>query len=358
MSGIHSHQVLGMISGSSLDGLDIALVQFTIDPQVHNPILSWNIVRAETIPFSEQQTDQLKSLPNHTAYGLVETDNDLGYFFGNCAQAFIQQSETVDLISSHGHTIFHHPGRSSTQIGNPAHIAAITAIKTVADLRNMDTAYGGQGAPLAPVADKYLFPEYLACLNIGGIANISIKTSNSIVGYDICGANQFLNLYAQTLGFPYDDGGFIARSGTIQADLLNDLNMLDYCQRTPPKSLDNSEVQSMYLPILRSHRLSAQDTLATLTEHIAMQVGDSLPNTRGKVLVAGGGTFNTYLIERINSNIPQGFDVVIPDRVIIEYKEATLVALCGLLRLYGLPNSFKSITGASKDSINGVIYHP
>jgi anhydro-N-acetylmuramic acid kinase len=285
-------------------------------------------------------------------------DNRLGQFYGKCVNEFVDKKEAIDFISSHGHTIFHHPGLSSTQIGNAAIIASTTGIQTIGHLRNMDTAYGGQGAPLAPMADLYLFSEYDICVNLGGIANISIKESDGIVGFDICGANQFLNYMAIDLGHDFDDKGQIARSGNIDESLLVSLNGIPYCHQAIPKSLDNEQVQKMYLPILDKSSASTKDKLATMVEHIAIQLTKySLPHHRTMHL-AGGGAHNAFLVERISSHCHCELEVVVPEADIINFKEAVLIAMCGALRLHEIPNSLKTITGASQNTVNGVVFLP
>lgn len=357
MSHIHSYQCLGLISGSSLDGLDIAHMELSIQPDAINPVQRWNLIEGRTIEYPNKLRQKLEALPEATARTFVEVDDELGLFFADAIVAFLQNTR-VDYISSHGHTVYHHPGLSSTQIGNPAIIAAKTNTLTISDLRNMDTAYGGQGAPLAPMADLYLFPEYDVCVNLGGIANISIKNGNHIEGYDVCGANQFLNYLSERLSLPYDDGGMIARSGSVDAQLLEKLNQIPYCQLAPPKSLDNRQVQSYYLPIIDNSASNTRDILATIVEHIAIQLSKCIPTTCQKVMIAGGGAHNTYLIERIGSYLSDHTEIVIPDASIINFKEALLTGMCGGLRLHKLPNALKSFTGASKNTINGVVFQP
>ena len=358
MSNINSYQCVGLISGSSLDGLDMAHIQITIDPTADNPIVSWSILKAKTISYPEELVKQLRTLPKGSALDLVQMDDRLGKIYGECVNDFVDNKKEIDFISSHGHTIFHHPGLSSTQIGNAATIASTTGIQTIGHLRNMDTAYGGQGAPLAPMADLYLFSEYDICVNLGGIANISIKKDDGIVGFDVCGANQFLNYLAINLGQDYDDRGQIARSGYIDESLLVSLNGIPYCHQAIPKSLDNEQVQKIYLPIIDKSSASTKDKLATMAEHIAIQLSRySLPHHRTMHL-AGGGGHNAFLVERIKAHCHSDLKVVVPDADIINFKEALLIAMCGALRLHELPNSLKTITGASKNTVNGVVFLP
>lgn len=356
MSKVYSYNCIGLLSGSSLDGVDIAFVEFDIDPTAVNPIVNWTIKSATTQAYSASLVDSLRSLPKGSALDLVKLDDELGQFFGQCIQALIPEGDSIDFISSHGHTIFHHPGKSSTQIGNPAIIAAKTGIQTIGHLRNMDTAYGGQGAPLAPMADLYLLQDYDVCVNLGGIANISVKENGKITGFDVCGANQFLNHLSQQVDKPYDDGGAIARSGSVDQTLLESLNDIPYCSLPTPKSLDNEEVRSYYLPILSASALSIPDQLATMVEHIAIQIGECITNQKN-IHLAGGGAHNTYLVDRLKAILPTT-NIHVPSAEIIDFKEATLIAMCGALRLHNLPNSLKSITGASKDTVNGVIFQP
>ncbi len=358
MSNIYSYQCIGLISGSSLDGLDIALVQMDIDPSSANPVIDWSIRDATTIPYPESLIKELQTLPHASAIKMVEMDNLLGKHYGDCVNTFITDNGKIDFVSSHGHTIFHHPGQSSTQIGNPAIIAATTGIQTIGHLRNMDTAYGGQGAPLAPMADLYLLPDHDICVNLGGIANISIKTEAGIIGFDVCGANQFLNHLVQSIGLDYDDGGQLARSGQIDTQLLTQFNDISYCHQAIPKSLDNEQVRAMYLPILDHSEASIIDKLATMVEHIAVQLSQYSDSKYRSMHLAGGGTLNTFLVERIAAQLSPSINLVVPSEDIINFKEAVLIAMCGALRLHGLPNSLKTITGASKNTINGVVFLP
>ena len=356
MSQILSYNAIGLISGSSLDGVDIALVRFDVNPSLSNPVVHWDIKDAATIPYPDEVVQQLRHLPHGTAMELVHMDDQLGRFFGEAIQTFTANHTSIDFISSHGHTIFHHPGTSSTQIGNPAIITAVTGIQTIGHLRNMDTAYGGQGAPLAPMADLYLLPDYNVCVNLGGIANISIKADGGITGFDVCGANQFLNYLSQKVGKEYDDNGAIAQTGSVDTVLLEAFNNIPYCLATPPKSLDNEEVRSYYLPILEASDLSIPDQLATMVEHIAIQLANYMKG-QDQIHLAGGGAHNGYLVERLRALLPDAH-IHVPAANIINFKEAALIAMCGALRLNSLPNSLKSITGASKDTVNGVIFLP
>lgn len=356
MTSQEQYTVLGIISGSSMDGLDLALVDFEMGNGA-NPIDKWSIRRATTMPFDDELVQELQDLNTGFALDFVEMDDRLGAFFASCCGTFLD-GEKVDYISSHGHTIFHHPGTSSTQIGNPAMIAARLGIPTIGHLRNMDTAYGGEGAPLAPMADLYLFEEYEVCVNLGGIANISIKEDGGIIGYDLCGANQILNHLANQKGLPYDDGGALARSGTLNQALLNDMNALPYCLQASPKSLDNQQTKSMYFSLLEGSTLSIQDQLRTVVQHIIEQIKIALPENGCKVLMTGGGALNTFLIERLRAETGSSIEIVVPPRDIIEFKESVLIAMCGLLRIKELPNSLASITGASKDTVNGVVFLP
>jgi len=356
MSQVFSYNCIGLISGSSLDGLDVLMIRLTVNPTLANPIVDFGFVKSSTYEFEPELVDRLRNLPHQSALDLVKLDDELGVFFGETVKSFIQADDEIDFISSHGHTIFHHPGKSSTQIGNPAIIAATTGIRTIGHLRNMDTAYGGQGAPLAPMAGLYLLPDHDICVNLGGIANVSIKSDDGIIGFDVCGANQFLNHLAQQLGPDYDDGGAIARKGNLDSGLLDALNGIPYCQLPAPKSLDNEEVRSYYLPILDQSDLSISDQLATMVEHIAMQLTNHF-SANGTVHLAGGGARNTYLVERIK-HFSNKTEVVVGTDAFIDFKEAALIAMCGALRLHELPNSLKSITGAAKDTVNGVIFHP
>ncbi|MBK8658752.1 MAG: anhydro-N-acetylmuramic acid kinase [Bacteroidetes bacterium] len=363
---METYRAIGLMSGSSLDGLDVAYCHFTHDKNRW----SFRILHTEVVPYSEAWILRLRSLPRATARELSESHAALGRYFGEAVKAFVAQHglhNQVDLVASHGHTLFHFPDKHfTTQIGDGAAIAQCSGLPVVCDLRTADIAAGGQGTPIVPIGDWKLFGEYEYCLNIGGIANISCHTGRGRVAFDICCANQVLNRLAATLGHEYDEGGKIAASGQLQAELLNQLNALEYYQRAYPKSLDNSYSSEVISPILDSFPLPAEDQLRSFTEHIALQVAAHIRmmayiekqpvSPSARLLCTGGGAFNHYLMERIQSL--SGVQVHVPDEQTVKFKEALVMALMGVLRLRGEENVLCSVTGAAHNTVGGAIYHP
>lgn len=350
---MQTYYAIGLMSGSSLDGLDIAYCRFDYTDK-----WSFEILKADCVAYSACWIEKLKSAVGLNAVQLVELHTAYGHYLGETVSKFIQQNniQQVDLIASHGHTVFHYPAKKFTcQIGDGAAIAAITGIKTVSDLRAVDIALGGQGAPIVPIGDKLLFAAYKYCLNIGGIANISCKSNGAILAYDVCAANQVLNYYASQVGLEYDKGGELAAQGKVDGELLAKLNALQFHHQRYPKSLDNSFSKNEVLPLIEQYQLTVNDKLCTYVEVIAQQVTAQI-NVGGDLLITGGGAFNAFLIERIKANVQ--CDLTVPSADIVNYKEALVMALIGVLRLREEVNVLSSVTGAREDSINGALYLP
>lgn len=357
-----SYRVIGLMSGSSLDGVDIAYCTFTVsDGRWH-----FSIEQTTCVAYTQEWVQRLRSARDRDGRGLWHLHAAYGHLLGGMISQFVDDSGLrgkVDLISSHGHTIFHYPDQHyTTQIGDGASIAAITGIPVVCDLRSSDVALGGTGAPIVPIGDKLLFPDYSHLLNLGGIANVTVKAQQGIIAFDICTANQVLNHYAQQMGHEFDVNGHLAAGGNIYPELLHALNDLEYYKKTPPKSLDNGFTAEAILPLIDGYDISARDKLATYTEHIAMQVWMQLDSIRTSLdtpagmLATGGGAFNTYLIQRLGHYMD--IQVVVPDANIVNYKEALIMALIGVLRLRGEVNILHSVTGAARSAIAGAVYLP
>ncbi len=342
--------VIGLMSGTSLDGLDIAYVGF--DDQ---NLSDFEIIHADTLPYSPQWYQKLNKAFKSSAVDMAELDAAYGIYLGKKVLEFIDkhQIKQVDLIASHGQTVFHNPSASyTTQIGNGAHINAVTRIKTICDFRTQDVALGGQGAPLVPIGDRLLFGKYDYCLNIGGFANISFEYDGQRIAYDICPANIVLNHYIQKTGKAYDDKGKTARSGKLLPELLNDLNQMKFYRGKQPKSLGWEFVESEIIPLIDKHSRHIPDILHTFVEHIAIQIAQK--TDKGKLLITGGGAHNLYLIERIQyHSLTQ---VILPEPVIINFKEALIFALLGLLRDLNQINVLSSVTGSRIDHSSGVIF--
>jgi anhydro-N-acetylmuramic acid kinase len=269
---------------------------------------------------------------------------------------FIQKNDiqNIDAVSSHGHTILHQPQNGFTlQIGNLPEIATLINQKVVCNFRVQDVRLGGQGAPLVPIGDRILFSEYDYCLNLGGFSNISFEQNNQRIAFDISPVNTVLNFYANKLNLDYDDRGKISKSGKVNSDLLKDLNDLDYYKKTFPKSLGIEFVKEIVLPLIEDHSISIEDKMHTFTEHIAVQTAFILSNKKGELLITGGGAYNDFLIERMQFHLPN-IEIIIPDAKTLEYKEALIFGLLGVLKLRNEINVLSSVTGAKNDHSSGV----
>lgn len=345
--------IIGLMSGTSLDGLDIAHCTFTLEKEGWK----YTLTHGETIAYSSEWRSRLSSVERGAALDLALTDVEFGHLMGTLTREFIQKHQLQpDFIASHGHTIFHQPHRKlTTQIGKGSAIAAETALPVVSDFRSLDVALGGQGAPLVPIGDQLLFHQFDYCLNLGGFANISYQQHQNRIAFDICPVNIVLNYLASKIGKSYDHDGEMASIGSVSSHLLNQLNHLPYFQQQPPKSLGKEWVVSHVLPILDSSTLRLNDLLATFCEHIAMQIASSLDqNGSKKVLITGGGALNSFLISRIKQHTQVNLEI--PDSLTINFKEALIFAFLGLLRWRNEVNCLKSVTGAATNSIGGSIY--
>ncbi|MDX1939428.1 MAG: anhydro-N-acetylmuramic acid kinase [Saprospiraceae bacterium] len=361
-----TYHVLGLMSGSSLDGLDIAFCEFEFNQQ---QLQSWRILHAETMPLSEEWQQKLKILPQVSGKELMLAHTEFGHYVGDLVNQFLKQyPQAPDFIASHGHTIFHFPNEKMTlQIGDGAAIAAITGYPVISDLRSMDVALGGQGAPVAPIADHYLLNGYDFYLNLGGISNVTCHVNDKYIAFDIGGANQILNALAQKLDLPFDIGGVIAASGTLNVELLTQANALPYYQQPYPKSLGNDWVQEQLIPIFLNFDAKTSDKLHTACLHIAFQVAKSIgqiieheyfKKEQYRLLATGGGALNQFLMDCIRNACSKVADIeiIVPEPELIGFKEAALIALMGVLRVENLPNCIASVTGASRDAVGGAIH--
>jgi anhydro-N-acetylmuramic acid kinase len=348
------HRIIGLMSGTSLDGLDIALCTISWDGT------SWSSVieSAETVRYSEEWKARLSASMTLSAAGFVELDAELGRWMGEQVRAFLSEKKAAaDFVASHGHTVFHQPQKGYTvQIGNGASLAAACGLPVVCDFRMMDVALGGQGAPLVPIGDRLLFGEYDFCLNLGGIANISYEFGHDRLAFDICPVNMALDYLAKKAGMEFDRDGLLARSGAVHAELLARMNELDYYASEPPKSLGREWFDSRFLPLIQRDDISTTDLLATCCEHIAMQTGNVLLGWNGEVLVTGGGAWNVFLVERMQAHCST--TLIVPDAELVNFKEALVFALLGALRWNVLANTLDTVTGASRCVSSGVIWMP
>jgi len=345
---------IGVMSGTSLDGLDIAYIKLDSGTSYR-----FRILKATTIPYNSDWKKALKNGFHLSGEALTKLDADYGIYLGNTINKFITENsiENIDFIASHGHTTYHNPNESYTlQIGNGPYINTITGIKTICDFRTQDVALGGQGAPLVPIGDLLLFSQYDYCLNLGGFSNISMNENNQRIAFDICPVNIILNHYISKLNLEYDDKGTLASEGTIEKNLLKELNSLTFYNAIKPKSLGYEFIVETILPLINKYNLEVKNILRTFVEHIAQQIAEKHDsNPSKKMLITGGGAYNTFLIERLKEYTKT--ELIIPKESIINYKEALIFGLLGFLKDEEKNNCLKSVTGASKDHSSGIIYN-
>ncbi len=347
----NTYEVIGAMSGTSLDGVDLVFVRFEYTS-------SWvfKIIHAETVEYSEFWHNVLKHLIFYSLEELKSIDEDYTVYLAGIIKNFIlkHQIKHPDAICSHGHTALHQPEKELTyQIGNLPVLAKILKETIVCNFRIQDVELGGQGAPLVPIGDALLFSEYDYCLNLGGFANISNDKLGIREAYDICPINIVLNKYAEQLGFKYDDGGKIAASGNTLLDLETKLNSLSFYKEIAPKSLGLEWVNTNILPLIENQKYNEKDVLKTFSDHVANQISNVIKEG-SKVLVTGGGAYNDYIISKIQSN--KNIDLIIPENDLVEFKEAIIFAFLGVLKLRNEVNCLKSVTGASKNHSSGTVY--
>ena len=352
---IDSYRVIGVMSGTSLDGIDLCVVSFEF-----NGSWSFRIELADTIPYSPSWRTKLKSAIELPAHLLNQLDVEYTRFLAETISHFIAMNKITELdaVCSHGHTVLHRPDEGLTyQIGNRPEIGQGIGLPVVCDFRVQDVKLGGQGAPLVPIGDRLLFSEYDVCLNLGGFSNVSFDKEGERIAFDISPVNIVLNELAHELGHEFDYNGELARSGNRHESLFNELNNLAYYRTPPPKSLGLEWVLEEVFPLTRSFEVPVADKLNTFCEHIALQIANQLnPLNIKTVLVTGGGALNKYLIDRIKEYVDA--NIIIPDSRIIEFKEALVFGLLGVLKLREEINCLKSVTGAKRDHSSGQIYLP
>lgn len=347
--------IIGLMSGTSLDGLDICAIGF----EFVNSKWTFKILNSETIKYSEKLKSRFKNSTKFNSIDLLKFDVDLGQLFGGLTKQFIISNKLdVDFVASHGHTIFHQPNQGITlQIGNGQEMANILQVPVIYDFRSKDVSLGGQGAPLVPIGDKLLFSEYDVCINFGGIANVSFEKNKERVAFDICPFNMGLNFLANLLGLEYDDSGQVAKEGQMIDGLLANLNELEYYKMKFPKSLGTEWFNQFCLPLLNNESYSIEDRLHTFSHHIATQLSNVINLIDGdSILVSGGGVYNTFIIELLRLQTKK--TITIPSREIIDFKEALIFGFLGVLKVNNQTNVLKSVTGAVKNSVSGNIAYP
>lgn len=348
------YNVIGVMSGTSLDGVDLAHIEF----RLHNDTWTFEIIESETIGYSQNWINNLKLAVDFTLAELQKLNVDYTKLLSVIIVDFIEKHKikNLDAVCSHGHTILHQPEKGLTlQIGNLPEISKLIQQNVVCDFRVQDVKLGGQGAPLVPIGDRFLFSEYGFCMNLGGFSNVSFEQNNQRIAFDISPVNTVLNFYANQLGLNYDDKGAISRTGKTNEKLLQTLNALPYYHQTFPKSLGFEFVKETVLPMIECFDIAIEDKLQTFTEHVALQTALALPYNKNSMLVTGGGAYNDFLMERIQHYLPE-MKIIIPSPKILELKEALIFALLGVLKLRGETNVLSSVTGAKADHSSGEIY--
>jgi anhydro-N-acetylmuramic acid kinase len=349
-----TYNVIGVMSGTSLDGIDLAHIHFSIA----DAKWSFEILETETIPYETDWLEKLKTAVDFSEAELKKLNQDYTVLLANTINYFIQKYnlKNLDAVCSHGHTILHQPQNGFTlQIGNLPQIAKLTGQTVVCDFRVQDVELGGQGAPLVPIGDRILFSDYDYCLNLGGFSNVSFEQNGSRIAFDISPVNTVLNFYANKLGLDYDDKGNISRLGKPDLDLQDELNRLDYYKKPFPKSLGFEFVKQTVLPLMERYPIPTEDKMRTFIEHITFQIAVALPKKEAKLLATGGGAYNDFLIEAMQRWLPE-LKIIIPDKKTLEFKEALIFALLGVLKLRNEINVLSSVTGAKHDHSSGVIF--
>lgn len=359
MTDDKTYSVIGLMSGTSGDGLDVAHCVFRKEME-----WTFEITQTQTIPFPLDLGNSLSKAHLLSSADLAALDISFGGWMGAEVKKFcLQHAIKPQVIASHGHTVFHRPEKKlTTQIGNGYALWQAAGIPVINDFRSLDVMMGGQGAPLVPIGDKLLFREYEACLNLGGIANISFSNQQDSLAFDICPFNLLFNHYASKLGMAYDKDGILAAEGEIIPLLLEDLENLPYYQKSGAKSLAREDIEEIFIPLLEKNSFSIKNILATLSEHFAGRIAQAVLNNESitgqisQLLVTGGGAYNKNFIEKLSEKSAGNFRVILPDKKIIDFKEAMVFAFLGVLRLRNESNCLASVTGASADNCGGTMY--
>lgn len=347
------YKVIGVMSGTSLDGIDLMEVSFH---RTDAGAWSFELGNNATIAYSSSWKQRLQDGVDFSEGRLQRLNEEYTHLLAGVISEFIHENNIVhlDAVCSHGHTILHQPNEGRTlQIGNLKEIANLIGQRVVCDFRVQDVALGGQGAPLVPIGDTLLFGDYDYCLNLGGFANVSMQKDEHRIAYDICPVNIVLNKYAERLGFAYDDSGNIARSGAFSLSTGAALDAIPYYKSKPPKSLGLEWVQKNIFPLLDGPRIDEKNILRTFTHHAGLQIARQF-RKGAKVLVTGGGAYNAFLLERIRYH--KDVELIIPEKELVEFKEAIIFGFLGVLRLRDEKNCLASVTGASHDHSSGMIY--
>lgn len=356
----NQYSAIGLMSGTSLDGLDIAYVHFRFEDEAWE----FELINAISLDYEKAMRQKLKDTINMSALDLLTFNVEYGQWLGQQVHDFVATKNVkVDFVASHGHTVFHQTDKRLTyQIGDGQELANASGLMVVNDFRSLDVSLGGQGAPLVPIGDALLFKQYDYCLNLGGIANISFEQDGKRQAFDITVANMLLNHLVGKIGKDYDDNGDLARSGSKDESLFDQLNKLEYCLKPFPKSTGYEWFLEQVLPIVENSPASIVDKLCTTVHHLAYQINKQIPNqevkTSKRMLSTGGGTKNRFLFETIQAYLDNNIELVNPGNAVIDFKESIVFALMGVLKLRSTTNCLASVTGASSDNSGGYMYYP
>ena len=355
MESKRNYRVLGLMSGTSLDGLDIAYCSFR---EIKNG-WKYEIIKATTMKYSATWQRNLSTAHTLSGFDLMALDAAYGTFLGEMSRKFLSQNNLkANFIASHGHTIFHQPQKGFTfQLGNGSSLHAASGLPVVSDFRTLDVTLGGEGAPLVPIGDKLLFNTYDVCLNLGGIANLSTDIKNKRIAYDICFMNMGLNFLASKTGKSFDTDGNMASDGEIDPPMMRALDKVYAGLRTKRPSLGREIFEHRIQPVLDNKKIPLNNRLCTLTEssakEIAMAIGSAKENPT--VLCTGGGAFNSFFISKLLDACGDNAHLIIPDKSVVNFKEALVFAFLGMRRVRNEINCLKSVTGASRDSSSGLM---
>ena len=351
--------LIGLMSGTSLDGLDIVLVQF----EENEDVISHKMVCNETVGYPTDLEQNIKKAHKLKIDEVQILDKAIGLFFAAQVNAFIEKNKLdqndIEAIASHGQTILHQPENGFTlQLGCGSTIAYHTGIPVINDFRSLDVIAGGQGAPLVPIGDFNLFNgKAEAFVNIGGFCNISFKDhKGEIQAFDICPSNLPLNRYAQKLNAAYDKDGDFAQAGVLDDLLLQKLNKLEYYTKSAPKSLGTEWLDKSFYPLI-SEDLDPKTILRTVSTHIATQITHTLKtNNISSVYLSGGGVKNKFLINELKKSYSG--NIIVPDEQVIDFKEALIFAFLGYCYLLNRATTIKTVTGSALSLSTGVYHKP
>lgn len=352
----HVYRMIGLMSGTSGDGLDIAYCEFQKTDQWH-----FELAACETVPFPDKLLQKLKKAHLLSGLKLSLLDVKFGKWMGEQVKDFVERHQlNPDAVASHGHTVFHQPSKGlSLQIGNGWALHQASGLRVINDFRMGDVQLGGQGAPLVPIGDRLLFSEFDYCINLGGIANISMEQNGQRIAFDICPFNLLLNHFAAACGKPFDKNGKLAKKGKMLSGQLKKLNALHYYQKAGAKSLGREDLEPFLHILEMSEEHKPEHILHTLVAHYVQQIKAVMPPVKERptaVLVTGGGAFNTYFMDQLKENLGSDYILSEADEKLIGFKEALIFAFLGTLRLAGQINCLATVTGASRDSIGGTVY--